>query len=122
VNGLSSLGLSISSYSETRSQGRDSAPNESSGIVKKVLQRKRPEPPDELQDDEEGYVLISWGDLTPAMAYLHASGPKNNQKCGSTRKSVAQTRPIIKQSMPPLSWAIRNTKLSFEEVISEVEA
>ena len=88
-------------------RGKDSGANESSGIIRKVFRKKslRLGLPGELQsqNDEEGYVLISHGDLSPSMAYLH----------GST--------PIIKKSKPrhsstSASWLIRNTQMSFWEI------
>ena len=93
---------------------------ESSGIVKRVIQRTRPgsELPD--QDDEEGYILVSWGDLSPSMAYLHGPTPgcmsnTHGKKSGSTRESGAETA----MNKKPLLRAIRATNMSFEDIIEK---
>lgn len=95
----------------------DLTPNESSRIIRKVFQRKKPHPkfPDELKDDEEGYVLISWGDLSPSMAYLDAGAMPSSDHIVQRRP-----RPITKKRSYTISRAIRDTDMSFEEIVKQV--
>ena len=62
---------------------------------------------------------MSWGDLSPSMAYLHGPmpGSLSRTKSGSTRELGAKTQhTTIKK---PLSRAIRVTNLSFEDIIQK---
>jgi hypothetical protein len=108
----------------------NSGENESSGIIRKVFQGRNhhPELPEGLKDNEDGYVLISYGDLSPSMAYLHDPTPgasshstpsNSSHEKRSTNKSVRKHPPIIKKSKPTrsgLAWVIRETHISFEEI------